>query len=191
MVGTIIEKLPDEGSGKIIIPSFAEGTCFFTKLKDENSLYSDIGNSLNRTYCSIFNNASYYFSEITFTDLLIIIKDQMFKEIEHYDYVTDNMITKLGLVELGRNTDGGTKIILNDSINKYSTIVAEGLYHGQLNSNYNTTMMYFNPQLNKQYWAGMKDRNNSYDRFFTFISDTEVTLTGGDSPRGILIWGIT
>ena len=113
------------------------------------------------------------------------------KQAEYYGYVTSAMITALGLVELGRNTNSGSSMTLSDSIENYSAVLAMGVYGGtQMNSQYNTSMLYINPQLNTQYWTGMKDRNSNYDRYFKFTSNTTVALSGGSSTRGIVIYGV-
>lgn len=115
---------------------------------------------------------------------------------EYYGYVTSAMITALGLVELGRNvvenSASPTTLTLNDDITNYSAILIQGIYRQQINSNYNTTMMYIDPQTNTIYWGGMKDRNTTYNCYVTFTATDTAKLSGGDSQYGreCIIWGM-
>lgn len=186
----VVVNVSGGGGGGTSIPSFENSTWFFTKTLNSQKLYSRIGKALDRSNYSIFSESTALISEITFADLATLVSADMFHGIEHYDYVNSDMITALGLVELGRDLANGSSMVLSDSIANYSAIVAQGVYQTQTTSQYNTTIIYHNPQLNTQYWTGMKDRNISYDRYFAFTSNTDVTLSGGSSNRGIILWGM-
>lgn len=99
------------------------------------------------------------------------------------------MINTCGMVLIGNFSQGGNAQdnVLTDSLNNYSAIVLQGIYYKNPTSGYNTSMMYAPIQLNNRYWAGMKDRNSSYDCFVTFTDDTHCNLSGN---RQVLIYGI-
>ena len=115
---------------------------------------------------------------------------------EYQGNVSSAMISELGLVELGRNVSNNssspTVLTLNDSIENYSAVLLNGIYKATPSSSYNTCMLYISPQLNSQYWTGMKDRSTTYDCNVTFSSNTEATLTGGSSAYGreVIIYGV-
>ena len=108
---------------------------------------------------------------------------------EYYDYVPDGLIAKLGLVLLGDFSEGGsaTDNVLNDAIDNYSTIWLQGMYGSNKTSNYNTTRIYIEPELDVPYWTGMKDRNGSYTCRVTFTDTTHCDLSGN---RRVLIYGM-
>ena len=93
------------------------------------------------------------------------------------------------LVLLGdfSQTGAASGNVLADAISNYSALLLQGIYQAQRTSGYNTTMMYINPQLNTAYWAGMKDRNSSYDCRVTFTDDTHCSLSGN---RQVIIYGL-
>ena len=104
-------------------------------------------------------------------------------------YNNTSMINALGLVLLNDASQGGlSQVTLSDSLENYSAIVLQGIYNKNRTSNYNTTMMYYPFELNKSYWAGMKDRNNSYTCNVTFIDNTHAALTG--IYKQVMIYGL-
>lgn len=111
--------------------------------------------------------------------------------LEYYNYVYGRtaMIEDLGLVLLGDFSQGGaaTGNALSDSIDNYSAILLQGIYRTQRTSEYNTSMLYVDVELNKRYWAGMKDRNSTYDCNVTFTDDQTVSLTGN---KQVIIYGM-
>ena len=48
-------------------------------------------------------------------------------------------------------------------------------------------MLYVAPVLGNAYWAGMKDRNSSYDCNVTFTDANTVSLSGN---RQVMIYGV-
>lgn len=98
-------------------------------------------------------------------------------------------ITAANLVLLGdfSQTGAASGNTLADTISNYFALLLQGIYKAQRTSGYNTTMMYINPQLNMAYWAGMKDRNSSYDCLVTFTDDTHCNLSG---TRQVIIYGL-
>lgn len=110
---------------------------------------------------------------------------------EYNGYVYGAQIASdLSLVLLADASDGSqTTVSLNDSIQNYSAILLQGIYNTQKQSHYNTTKLYVRSQMqeNVQYWAGMKDRNGTYDTFVTFTSNMQATLSG---KKQVLIYGM-
>lgn len=110
---------------------------------------------------------------------------------EYYGVVYGNtsMIQALGLVLLGDFSQGGatTGNVLEDSIENYSAVILQGIYQKQRTSSYNTSMLYYQFNLGVEYWAGMKDRNTSYDCMVTFTDDQTVSLTGN---KQVIIYGV-
>lgn len=110
-----------------------------------------------------------------------------------YEYVGNvygntSMINDLGLVLLGDTSqNSASQVTLSDSLENYSAIVLQGIYKSQRTSSYNTTMMYYPIELNKQYWAGMKDRNDTYTCYVTFDTNTHANLTGN---KQVIIYGL-
>lgn len=104
-------------------------------------------------------------------------------------YGNTSMITALGLVLLGDFSQTGqtTGNTLLDSIENYSGVILQGIYRATPTSNYNTSMLYTDPELSKAYWAGMKDRNPTYDCNVTFDTATTCSLSGN---RQVIIYGI-
>ena len=112
-------------------------------------------------------------------------------ELEYYGnvYGYSDLISNCGLVLLGdfsQNYSVGPFTLL-DSINNYSGVVLNGIYQQNRTSGYNTSMLYSSINLGVGYWAGMKDRNHTYDCFVTFDTDTQVTLSGN---KQVIIYGI-
>lgn len=114
--------------------------------------------------------------------------DVVAKEYAGYIYDTSK-ITDLGLVLLGDFSQGGSESenVLNDSIENYSGIILQGIYRTDKGSEYNISILYQNIVLLQPYWAGMKDRNNSYTCKVTFTDATHCNLSGN---RQVLIYGI-
>lgn len=112
-------------------------------------------------------------------------------QMEYYGNVYNNtaMIEAIELVLLGDFSQGGaaTGNALSDSISHYSAVILQGIYQKQRTSSYNTSMLYADPQLNTAYWAGMKDRNTTYDCHVTFTDANTVSLTGN---RQVIIYGV-
>lgn len=96
-------------------------------------------------------------------------------------------IENWNLVLLADASQGADSVQLTESINNFSGIILQGIYNKQSRSQYNTTLLYFDPQLNTPYWAGMKDRNQTYTCNVTFTSNTEATLSGN---KQVIIYGI-
>lgn len=106
-----------------------------------------------------------------------------------YTYGRTAMIEELGLVLLGDFSQGGadTGNALTDSIQNYSAVLLQGVYQTQRTSQYNTSMLHTGIELNKSYWAGMKDRSSAYDCNVTFTDDQTVSLTGN---KQVIIYGM-
>lgn len=100
-----------------------------------------------------------------------------------------NLISELGLVLLGDFSQGGAASgnTLSDSISNYSGVILQGIYKTQGTSGYNTSVLYQGVQLNTSYWAGMKDRNSSYDCNVVFTDNSTVSLSGN---KQVIIYGI-
>ena len=122
-------------------------------------------------------------------NIIKYIENYLTYGIEYTGYIYGNtqMINDLELSLLADRSQGGDNITLSDSLNNYSAVILQGVYQGQRTSQYNTSMLYISPQLNKAYWAGMKDRNQNYTCNVTFTSDTTATLTGN---RQCIIYGM-
>lgn len=104
-----------------------------------------------------------------------------------YIYSNQTMIDSLDLVLLYDASQGGaTDITLLDSINNYTAIILQGVYRESRTSQYNTSMLYYPPELSN-YWAGMKDRNQSYTCTVEFTDDTHATLSGN---KEVIIYGL-
>lgn len=105
-------------------------------------------------------------------------------------YGNTNLINALGAVLLGNFSRGGaaTGNVLNESLSHFSGVALQGIYRGNPTIGYNTTMLYWNFELNHEYWTGMKDRNNTYDCYVTFTDDTHCNLRAGS--RQVLIYGL-
>lgn len=123
--------------------------------------------------------------------LSALVAENSALSMEYYGYVYDrsSIITDLGLVLLGDFSQGGASADnkLSDTIDNYSAVVLQGIYQKSRISGYNTTMMYADPKLNTQYWAGMKDRNLNYTCHVTFTDLDTVSLTGN---KQVIIYGI-
>jgi hypothetical protein len=104
-------------------------------------------------------------------------------------YGNSGMISTGNLVLLGDFSQGGAASgnALADSIEGFTAVLLQGIYQRQRTSGYNTTMMHFFPQLNTAYWAGMKDRNNSYTCYVIFTDSTHCSLSGN---RQVIIYGM-
>lgn len=96
-------------------------------------------------------------------------------------------IENWNLVLLADASQGADSVQLTESINNFSGIILQGIYNKQRISQYNTTLLYLDTQLNTPYWAGMLDRNQDYTCNVTFTSDTEATLSGN---KQVIIYGI-
>lgn len=105
-------------------------------------------------------------------------------------YGNTNLINALGAVLLGDFSNGGaaTGNVLLESLSHFSGVALQGIYRGSKTSGYNTTMLYWNFELNHEYWTGMKDRNTTYDCYVTFTDDTHCNLRAGS--RQVLIYGL-
>lgn len=104
-------------------------------------------------------------------------------------YGNAGLIQECGLMLLGDFSQGGEVLgnSLNDSIANYSAVLLQGIYKGNRTSGYNTSMLYISPQIGTAYWAGMKDRNSSYDCNVTFTDSSTVSLSGN---KQVIIYGI-
>lgn len=103
-------------------------------------------------------------------------------------YGNSGMISALGLTLLGDFSQGASgQQNLLDSIANYSGVILQGIYNKNRTSNYNTSILYNHPVIGSQYWAGMKDRNTTYDTFVTFQSNTTVSLSG---KQQVIIYGM-
>ncbi len=131
-------------------------------------------------------------AESSLEDFLAALPDITITSAEYSGYVygQTSIINDLGLVLLKDASSGASSVTLNQSINNFSCVLLQGVYRGGRNSNYNTSMLYINPQLNTNYWTGMKDRNTSYDCYVKFTSDTTATLSGGSYGHQCLIYGM-
>lgn len=118
-----------------------------------------------------------------------LIADGYFNnEFKGYVYGRTAMIDAGHLVLLGdfSQTGAASGNVLSDSIENYSMLILQGIYRGQRQSGYNTSMLY-KPALNKSFWAGMQDRNKDYTCNVTFTDDTHCSLTGN---RQCIIYGV-
>ena len=108
---------------------------------------------------------------------------------EYPGYIYDtSKIEECNLVLLADTSQtSASSVELLHSINNYTAIVLQGVYQTNRKSQYNTTSLYIQPQLNHAYWAGMKDRNSSYTCHVTFTDATHATLTGN---KQVLIYGM-
>lgn len=109
--------------------------------------------------------------------------------IEYAGYIYDtSKIEECNLVLLADTSQtSDASVTLLSSINNYSAIVLQGVYQSNRKSQYNTTSLYTPVQLNHSYWAGMKDRNNTYTCLVTFTDDMHATLSGN---KQVLIYGM-
>lgn len=109
---------------------------------------------------------------------------------EYPDPIYNNtaLITKYGAVLLAdAKSNSADSVTLSDSLSNYAAVILQGVYGSNATSNYNTSIAVVNPQLNKPYWAGMKDRNDKYDCFVSFTNDTTAALTGS---KHCVIYGV-
>lgn len=107
---------------------------------------------------------------------------------EYAGYLYDTKFaTDLELVLLSDSSQGADTATLLDSISNYSGIILQGVYQRQRTSGYNTSILYLKPVIGATYWAGMKDRNQSYTCNVTLLSDTTVSLSGN---KQVIIYGI-
>lgn len=118
-------------------------------------------------------------------------------QFEYSGYITDQIINDFNLIELSRNIEENTTrpsktISLINDISDYSAILIQGMYRANIQSGYNTSMLYVNPQINIEYWGGMKDRNSTYDCYITFDTVNTAVLTGGSAQwgRNCIIYGM-
>lgn len=110
--------------------------------------------------------------------------------LEYQNNIYNNaIIQSLNMVLLGDFSQGGetTNNVLLDDFTNYSTIVLQGIYQKNRTSGYNTSMAYINVVTNTAYWAGMKDKNNSYTCNVTFTDSTHCDLSGN---KQVIIYGI-
>lgn len=100
-----------------------------------------------------------------------------------------SVIERAGLVLLGDFSQTGATSgnVLARPISDFSAVLLQGIYRNERTSNYNTTMAYISPALNKAYWAGMKDRNSNYTCNVTFTDANTVSLSGN---RQVMIYGV-
>lgn len=128
-----------------------------------------------------FTTDSYDFNEVFDPSL-------SFTNYEYYNYVTDDFLTDIGAVLLcDHKSSNATSGTLTDSINNYDIVIIQGCYDSTAQSNYDTTMIYLNPELNVSYWFGVKDRNSSYSATMQFTSNTEVQLS---TSKRFMIYGV-
>lgn len=107
---------------------------------------------------------------------------------EFYSYLTANFLTDSGAVLLSdhKSADVGSGTLL-DSLNNYEAVIIQSGYNSTGQSNYDTTMIYVNPQLNTPYWFGVKDRNASYSSYMQFTDNTSFEVS---ASRKFQIYGI-
>ena len=104
-------------------------------------------------------------------------------------YGNTNFINAMGAVLIGNFANGGAASgnVLSESLSHFTGIILQGIYNRQPTSVYNTSMLHWDIELNVEYWAGMKDRNNSYTCYVTFTDSTHCNLRGN---RQVLIYGL-
>lgn len=107
-------------------------------------------------------------------------------EYNTYIYSTSK-ISDWNLTLLHDASQGADAVELSSSIYNFSGVILQGIYQKNRTSGYNTTLLYMSPALNTQYWAGMRDRNQSYTCYVTFTDSTHATLAGN---KQVLIYGI-
>lgn len=112
---------------------------------------------------------------------------QKYSIIEFYGDLRSSDVTALNLTLLAEAlSDAVTEVVLSDSISNFDAILIQGCYDSSGVSNYDTTVVYSNPQLTTPYWFGMKDRNASYSGTITFSDATHATLS---ASRRLKIYG--
>ena len=153
------------------------------------TFYNDYARTPKPTTCDYDIDVTGDDAGLTLAELKVAHAFQL--EMEYYGNIYENttIIDALGLVLLGDFSQGGTATgnALSGSINDYSAVILQGIYSKQRGSNYNTSMLYKAPALNRAYWAGMKDRNHSYDCYVTFTDANTVSLSGN---RQVMIYGV-
>lgn len=114
--------------------------------------------------------------------------DVVAKEYKGHIYNTSK-IADLGLVLLGDFSQGGSASgnVLNDSIANYTGVILQGIYRTDKTVSYDTSILYQDIVLGQEYWAGMKDRNTTYDCLVTFTDNTHCDLSGN---LQVIIYGI-
>lgn len=106
---------------------------------------------------------------------------------EYYSYLKSGDITALNLTLLFEALlDAVTEVVLDEAITSFDAILIQGCYDTSGASNYDTTIVYSNPEINTPYWFGMKDRNTSYSGTVTFSDATHATLS---ASRRVKIFG--
>lgn len=108
---------------------------------------------------------------------------------EYFKYVDSQLISDLSLVTLHNGTSAVTSIELETAITNYSALIIQGCYNSSGDgSDYDTSIIYVNPEINTPYWFGMKDRNTSYGGTITFSDSTHGSLTG--AGRTFKVYGV-
>lgn len=108
--------------------------------------------------------------------------------IELQSYLTDPIISALNATLLGSLTTADDELELSASILDYDVLILQGCYtDGGAGSRYDTSILYLNPEINKSYWFGVRDRNASYSGNITFSDGTHATLS---ASRRIKVYGM-
>lgn len=144
---------------------------------------TDLPIDFNRSisFTPIFGSTDYSIS-----DVYLPLNSDNF---EYYNTVNAQLISDLSLVTLYDGTSGATSIELETPITNYSALVVQGCYNsGGTSSDYDTSIIYVSPEINKPYWFGMKDRNDSYGGYLTFSDATHGSV--GSSNRTFKVYGV-
>lgn len=178
------------GGGGAIIDTFAE-SAWIISAPYNNGLLVGLSKQLTSSNYAFGSSCvtSNYSPLITYAEWNTLLHSGAFFGFEHYGNIDSSFIAGAGLVLLGDFSQGGESSgnSLSDSISNYSAVILNGIYNKQAGSNYNTSVVYRNPELNVQYWTGMKDRNSSYNCYVTFTDANTVSLSGN---RQVIIYGV-
>lgn len=132
------------------------------------------------------NLTSGYYGDTSY-DITNLIDFSIGNFIEIQSYMTENLLTALGAVQLAALTTADTSVELSHPITDYDVIMLGGVYDSSGGtSQYDTTILQINTELDTPYWFGVKDRNDSYSSTITFTDSTHGTLA---ASRRIKIYG--
>ena len=120
---------------------------------------------------------------------------------EYLNYISDTFISNNNLdALLTYNGNSGTgNQIINGNLSDYRALITQGAYYNQRTSQYNTSVLYplswYIPNdgiyHGKNLWAGMKDRNSSYDVNFSIVNDNTINIVSrGTANAGMFLYGL-
>lgn len=105
-----------------------------------------------------------------------------FEVFEYYNYLDNDLITALN-AELLYDQGSINTITLQNPLSDYKLLIIKGMYDSSGTSQYDTTMIYPDPEIDFEYWFGVKDRNSNYSGFMIFSDATHGSIKNSLNRR--------